>query len=227
MGFHSSGAHSSRQRTPSTKNVGSASIRRFCISPGTARPSTAGTLASTPSIIQLSGGTVSATSRTIRSGDALNRCVSQLVDGANFTGLAEDAAFTAAVTFAWNRVRACGSFVLSRACAVADRPGASNACGSNLSVVWEMTSSVRTGWLKRNAITIGLSYRWFLRYQSTASSLTVGVVNENRYGAASRRPLTATADVSTLTSYWVAFGSLRDGSGVKIRIVVPDQRNVP
>src|SRR5262249_58325543 len=112
--------------------------------------------------------------------------------GANFTGLAEDAAFTAADTFAWNRVTACGSFVLSRACAASDRTGASNACGSNLSVVCEITSAVRTGWLKRNATTIGLSYCLFLRYQSTASSLTVGVVNENRYGAARRRPLTAT-----------------------------------
>src|SRR5262249_51893739 len=65
------------------------------------------------------------------------------------------------------------------------------------------------------------------RYQSRLSSLTVGVVNEKRCGAPRRRPLTAAADVSTVTSYCVAFGSLRDGSGVKIRIVVPDQRNVP
>ena len=39
------------------------------------------------------------------------------------------------------------------------------------------------------------------------------------------RPLTAAADASIVTSYFVASGSRRDG--VKIRIVVPDHRKVP
>ena len=59
------------------------------------------------------------------------------------------------------------------------------------------------------------------------SSLTVGVVNEKVYGSASLRPLTAVADVSTVTSYSVANGNGGFGFGVKIRRVVPDHRNVP
>ena len=45
------------------------------------------------------------------------------------------------------------------------------------------------------------------------------------YGLSSRRPLSAVVEASIRTSYFVASGSLR--AGVKIRIVVPDQRNVP
>ncbi len=47
------------------------------------------------------------------------------------------------------------------------------------------------------------------------------------YGFASVRPLTAAAVASTVTSYRVAYGSGVFASGVKMRIVVPDQRNAP
>ncbi len=59
------------------------------------------------------------------------------------------------------------------------------------------------------------------------TSLTVGVVNVNVCGAASFRPLTAVAVGSIVTSNLVANGSGCFASGVKIRIVVPDQRNDP
>ena len=52
-------------------------------------------------------------------------------------------------------------------------------------------------------------------------------MNENLTGSASFRPLTAVADGSIVTWYVVAYGRGRFGSGVKMRIVVPDQRNVP
>ena len=65
------------------------------------------------------------------------------------------------------------------------------------------------------------------RYVSVRSSFTVGVVKLNVYGSPSVRPLTAAAVASTVTSYRVAYGSGVFASGVKIRIVVPDQRNAP
>ena len=49
----------------------------------------------------------------------------------------------------------------------------------------------------------------------------------NRCARASRRPLTAVAVGSMVTSNFVAYGSGRFASGVKIRMVVPDQRNAP
>ncbi len=61
---------------------------------------------------------------------------------------------------------------------------------------------------------MGPSYRPFLRSGWAARNLTVGVVNVNVYGAASRRPLVAAADVFTVTVYRVANGSFRLGSGV-------------
>src|SRR5918994_1703026 len=47
------------------------------------------------------------------------------------------------------------------------------------------------------------------------------------YGCAGLRPLIAVADASIVTSYFVAFGRRASLAGVKIRIVVPDQRKVP
>jgi hypothetical protein len=58
---------------------------------------------------------------------------------------ADDAAFVAAATLASKREIACGSLVLSRACAAAESVGASKACGSNLNVVCETMSAGRTG----------------------------------------------------------------------------------
>src|SRR5919198_764915 len=63
------------------------------------------------------------------------------------------------------------------------------------------------------------------RYQFVCSSRAVGVVKVRVYGWARRRPLSAVALVSIVTSYFVASGSRF--AGVKIRMVVPDQRNVP
>src|SRR4051795_5508890 len=55
----------------------------------------------------------------------------------------------------------------------------------------------------------------------------VGVVNEKRYTLPRVFPLTAFASGSMVTSYLVANGNGVFGSGVKISVVVPDQRNVP
>jgi hypothetical protein len=52
-------------------------------------------------------------------------------------------------------------------------------------------------------------------------------VNVNLAGFASFRPLTAVAAVLTVTVYVVANGNGLFGSGVKISVVVPDQRYVP
>jgi hypothetical protein len=50
-------------------------------------------------------------------------------------------------------------------------------------------------------------------------------VKLNAYGDASFRPLTAVVPASIRTSYFVASGRRR--AGVKMRMVVPDQRYVP
>ena len=76
-------------------------------------------------------------------------------------------------------------------------------------------------------MTIAPSARSPRRYQSVFKSFTVGVVKLNWYGSASRRPLTAIAVVSTVTSYLVANGNGGFTSGVKINVVVPDQRKLP
>src|SRR5947209_10497370 len=55
----------------------------------------------------------------------------------------------------------------------------------------------------------------------------VGVVKEKLYAFPSVLPLTAFAVASMVTSYFVANGSGVFGSGVKMSVVVPDQRNVP
>src|SRR5512140_713496 len=67
----------------------------------------------------------------------------------------------------------------------------------------------------------------FRRYHVGRSSLTVGVTNVKVYGRASFRPLSAGAPASIVTSNLVAYGSPGFEFGVKTRIVVPDQRNVP
>src|SRR5262245_46210899 len=100
-------------------------------------------------------------------------------------------------------------------------------CDSYRSSRWRRRSTARTGWLKRRPTTIGLSKRSFRRYQFVASSLTVGVVNAKEWAAASFRPLIAVAEASMVTVYRVENGRATFGSGVKIRIVVPDQRKVP
>src|SRR5438270_10057458 len=53
----------------------------------------------------------------------------------------------------------------------------------------------------------------------------VGVVKEKRYALPSVWPLTAAALASIVTSYFVANGNFFDG--VKMSVVVPDQRNAP
>ena len=53
------------------------------------------------------------------------------------------------------------------------------------------------------------------------------MVNENAYAWSSVLPLTDFAVASIVTSNFVAYGSGVFGSGVKINVVVPDQRNVP
>src|SRR3954464_714574 len=55
----------------------------------------------------------------------------------------------------------------------------------------------------------------------------VGVVKEKGYAFPSVFPLTAFVSGSMVTSYLVANGNGVFGSGVKISVVVPDQRNVP
>src|SRR5215472_14998918 len=57
------------------------------------------------------------------------------------------------------------------------------------------------------------------------SRRTDGVVNVKLYAADSFRPLRAAVPASMVTAYFVANGSRL--AGVKIRIVVPDQRNDP
>src|SRR5437870_13070832 len=65
------------------------------------------------------------------------------------------------------------------------------------------------------------------RWKSVRSSLTVGVMKEKEYGLSSALPAIDFAAASIVTSYFVAKGSGVFGSGVKISVVVPDQRNVP
>ena len=57
------------------------------------------------------------------------------------------------------------------------------------------------------------------------SSRALGVVNVKVYAVASFRPLIAAVPASMFTVYLVANGSRL--AGVKMRIVVPDHRNVP
>ena len=136
-----------------------------------------------------------------------------------------DAAARAAATLASNAWSASGALALSRAVATGENAGGSNGCGCNAAVTCAATSSGLIGWLKRSTITGGRSKRPPGRYQCVCSSRAVGVVNVKEYGRSSRRPLSAAAEASILTSYFVASGSLR--AGVKIRIVVPDHRKVP
>src|SRR5690348_4609377 len=104
-------------------------------------------------------------------------------------------------------------------------PGASNGCGWNTADRCATTSAGLIGWLKLSATSGGTSYRPPGRYQSVRNNRAVGVRKEKVKGCARRRPLIAAAAASIVTVYSVASGSARDG--VKIRIVDPDQRNVP
>ena len=81
--------------------------------------------------------------------------------------------------------------------------------------------------MNRSASATGASNRPPWRNQRADVRRTVGVVNEKANGFGSRRPDTLAAVVSIVTVYRVAYGSGAAGSGVKIRIVVPDQRHAP
>src|SRR5258708_779 len=65
------------------------------------------------------------------------------------------------------------------------------------------------------------------RYQLVFSSRTVGVMNENVYERSSALPASDLAVSSIVTSYLVANGKGVFSSGVKISVVVSDQRKAP
>ena len=143
------------------------------------------------------------------------------------TGAFDSAIARVAATFALNAAGACGSIWRSCASVEAGSTGGAQSCRSNAAVTCDRTSVGRTRWLNRSRMTICAPARPSRRYQFVWSSFTVGVVKLKVCGCSRRRPLTATALASIVTSYRVANGSGFFGSGVKIRIVVPDQRNVP
>src|SRR5262249_33849380 len=103
--------------------------------------------------------------------------------------------------------------------------GAVKSWRSNVACTCAATSSGLTGWLNRSTTIGAASNRAPGRYQLVSRSFAVGVVNVKLYGEASLRPLTAVADGAIAILYLVARGS--GFAGVKIRMVVPDQRNVP
>src|SRR5262249_14411233 len=84
-----------------------------------------------------------------------------------------------------------------------------------------------TGWLNHIAMSTALVMSAVFRYHSVRMRRIVGVMKENVDGLPSVLPLIAFAVPSIVTSYFVAYGSGDFGSGVKISVVVPDQRNVP
>src|SRR4051794_3250919 len=136
------------------------------------------------------------------------------------------AAFDFAI-FASNAGTAFGSIFCSRGIASGCSDGSVTSCGCVRICRCCVMTLRSTGWLNHIAIMTGLPGSVVLRYHAVRISLMVGVVKEKVYGLPSVLPSTDLAAASMVTSYLAEYGSAVFGSGVKISVVVPDQRKVP
>src|SRR5688500_1413942 len=195
-----SGSHCCEQPILRTKKAGSASMVNVCTRDGVAFPAGDFIVRPSVSLTQPSGGTGATVSNTASRGDGGYCLRSQSVVGRSATGSFEAAVTRVAWTLRSNCSSAAGSSVFSLASCSGEKDGAVHGCGSRVADSDAATSAVRTGWLDVSRTTIRPLTVPPRRYQRVSCSPPVGVVKRKVTGFASLRPLTAVADVLTVTS---------------------------